>query len=140
MKFLNEMKKEFETIYSKAKCYLGIEIERDRKARKLRLYQSAYIQTALKKYRMEDCNSVGVSADPHQILTRNIDKDGNPGPTIDVPYRRLIDSLMYLAVGTRADISFAVSTLSQFLENPLEGLPLEGCTARTEIILLEHII
>lgn len=27
---------------------------------------------------------------------------------------------MYLAVGTRADILFAVSTLSQFLENPSE--------------------
>ena len=35
-----------------------------------------------------------------------------------VPYRRAIGSLMYLAVGTRPDITFAVSILSRFLDNP----------------------
>jgi hypothetical protein len=35
-----------------------------------------------------------------------------------VPYREAVGSLMYAAVGTQPDISFAVSTLSQFLDNP----------------------
>ena len=35
-----------------------------------------------------------------------------------IPYRQAIGSLMWAAVATRPDISFAVSTLSQFLENP----------------------
>ena len=35
-----------------------------------------------------------------------------------IPYREAIGSLMYASVGTRPDISFAVSTLSQFLDNP----------------------
>ena len=35
-----------------------------------------------------------------------------------VPYREAIGSLMYASVGTRPDISFAVSTLSQFIDNP----------------------
>ena len=35
-----------------------------------------------------------------------------------VPYREAIGSLMYASVATRPDISFAVSTLSQFLNNP----------------------
>jgi len=35
-----------------------------------------------------------------------------------VPYREAIGSLMYTSVGTHPDISFAVSTLSQFLDNP----------------------
>ena len=34
-----------------------------------------------------------------------------------VPYREAIGSLMYASVATRPDISFAVSTLSQFLDN-----------------------
>jgi len=38
-----------------------------------------------------------------------------------VPYREAIGSLMYTSVATRPDISFTVSTLSQFLENPGEA-------------------
>jgi hypothetical protein len=34
------------------------------------------------------------------------------------PYREAIGSLMYAAVATRPDITFAVSALSQFLRNP----------------------
>jgi hypothetical protein len=36
----------------------------------------------------------------------------------NTPYRDAIGSLMYAAVATRPDIAFAVSTLSQFLDNP----------------------
>lgn len=119
-KLLDTMNKEYETTYLEAKCYLGIEIERDRKARKLRLHQLAYIRAVLKKFEMENCNPVGVPAESHQVLTRNEDENGISISTTDRPYRQLIGSLMYLAVGTRADIAFAVSTLSQFLENPSE--------------------
>ena len=37
----------------------------------------------------------------------------------DIPdYRSAISSLMYMAIGTRPDISFAVQHLSQFMSNP----------------------
>ena len=36
----------------------------------------------------------------------------------DVPYRRAIGLLMYASTGTRPDIAFPVSTLSQFMSNP----------------------
>ena len=35
-----------------------------------------------------------------------------------VPYRQVIRSLMCAAIATQPDIAFAVSLLSQFLENP----------------------
>jgi len=38
-----------------------------------------------------------------------------------VPYCKAIGSLIYMAVATCPDIAFAVSTLSQFLENPGEA-------------------
>ncbi len=38
-----------------------------------------------------------------------------------VPYREAIGSLMYASVATRPNITFAVSTLSQFLDNPGEA-------------------
>jgi hypothetical protein len=38
----------------------------------------------------------------------------------NIPYREGIGSLMYASVGTRPDIAFAVSTLAQFSENPVQ--------------------
>jgi len=37
----------------------------------------------------------------------------------DVPYRQLIELLMYLAICTRPDVMFIVNNLNQFLEQPL---------------------
>ena len=37
-----------------------------------------------------------------------------------IPYREAIGSLIWTAVATQPDIAFAVSLLSQFLENPGE--------------------
>jgi hypothetical protein len=36
----------------------------------------------------------------------------------NIPYRETIRSLMYAALGTRPDIAFTVSFLSQFMQNP----------------------
>jgi hypothetical protein len=54
-------------------------------------------------------------------------KDDSPKNQVEaarmrkVPYREAIGSLMYAAIATRPDITFAVSTLSQFLDNPGEA-------------------
>ena len=47
---------------------------------------------------------------PHTLKARAL--------IVDVPYRRAIGNLMYLAVCTRPDISAAVSSLSRFNEDP----------------------
>eukprot|EP00171_Calliarthron_tuberculosum_P001186 IDg1186t1 len=39
----------------------------------------------------------------------------------EIPYRQAIGSLMYLALGTRPDIAFAVSRLAQHCESPLQS-------------------
>ena len=39
----------------------------------------------------------------------------------DVPYRQAIGSLIYLVTGSRPDIAFAVSKLSQHLDKPLHS-------------------
>jgi hypothetical protein len=41
-----------------------------------------------------------------------------PTSTMNVPYREAIGSLMYLMVGTRSDIAFAVSRMAQYVESP----------------------
>jgi hypothetical protein len=61
------------------------------------------------------------------VPTVTYSKDDSPKNQADavrmckVPYREAIGSLMYAAIATRPDITFAVSVLSQFLDNPGEA-------------------
>ncbi|KAG5869923.1 hypothetical protein JTB14_035638 [Gonioctena quinquepunctata] len=48
--------------------------------------------------------------------------DLSENDTIDVPYRKVIGSLMYLACTSRPDIMYAVSYLSRFLDKPNQDL------------------
>ena len=61
---------------------------------------------------MVDCNPVATF----------IDKGHEPGEGEnvgdEVPYREIIGSLMYLAIGMRSDIAYAVSVLSRVLDRP----------------------
>lgn len=57
-KLLDAMCKEFQITSSIAKYYLGIEITRDRKLKKIRLSQTAYTKIILEKFGMLDCNSM----------------------------------------------------------------------------------
>lgn len=115
---LAKLKEKFKTTDSEAKCYLGIEIDYNTEAKKIRIHQSAYVRNLLQRFKMDESNPVSTSSEANIVLRRNEDKDRNVKESADVPYRQIIGSLMYLAVGTRPDISFVISNLSQFLENP----------------------
>lgn len=62
---------------------------------------------------MLDCCGVSSPSDPNQSLYDLEDSEMS-----NYPYRELIGSLMYLAVGTRPDIAHAVGVVSRFMENP----------------------
>ncbi|KYQ47265.1 Copia protein [Trachymyrmex zeteki] len=61
---------------------------------------------------MEDCKEISTPLSVGTKLSTKIeditDSDEN------FPYRQLLGALMYVAVGTRSDIAYAVSALSQF--------------------------
>jgi len=61
---------------------------------------------------MSDCNLVSTPSSPGAKLTKS--EIGTSEDDVEFPYRELIGSLMYLAVGTRPDIAFTVSHLGQF--------------------------
>lgn len=67
---------------------------------------------------MKNCNSLATPMDSNIVLRKERDEKGKIIKNENIPYRELIGSLMYLAVGTRPDIMYAVSKLSQFLETP----------------------
>ena len=99
---------------------LGIQVQRDRSLKTISLSQTAYIDSLVKRFNLGDAPPLSTPIDPNALLL----KDQSPSTPRqfddmrNVPYREAIGSLMYAAVGTRPDITFAVTALSQYLQNP----------------------
>jgi hypothetical protein len=91
-----------------AKYCLGIQIEQNEN--EICLSQAEYIREILKRYRMEDCKPVLTPLAVGFKLSELHSEDDNEDTNF--PFRELIGALMYVAVGTRPDISHAVSVLS----------------------------
>ena len=73
------------------------------------LHQKKYITDILAGYRMEDAYGCATPALPTLLTKREEDK-----PIADVPYAEAVGSLMYLCMGTRPDIQFAVAQVSRY--------------------------
>ncbi len=100
-----------------ANICLGLEIRRDRSKKLLHLSQKRYVEKILQRFGMADSKPVVAPMDG-QLLEADI-----KGELLDPSqYRKAVGSLMHLAVGTRLDISFAVSRLAQYVEHPTEKL------------------
>jgi Reverse transcriptase (RNA-dependent DNA polymerase) len=101
---------------------LGIQVTRDRTAHTISLSQSEYIKSIVTRYGLADAKAQSSPMIPNILYS----KDDCPADETEaahmqkIPYREAIGSLMYATVATRPDIAFAISTLSQFLENPGE--------------------
>eukprot|EP00171_Calliarthron_tuberculosum_P023718 IDg23718t1 len=112
------LSKRFEmTDCGEANVCLGLEIRRDRTKKTLHVSQTSYISKILERFGMTMCKPVVTLMDS-QIQQSDLDSD----PVDNTLYRSCIGSAMYLSVGTRPDISFAVSRLAQFVECPTQAL------------------
>ena len=97
--------------------YLGMRIVRDRGNRVIEIDQSGYIQDILKRFNMTDANTHSTplpsGADVHLV------KYSGQASSSDIKhYQSFIGSLLYIQIGTRPDIAFAVSRLAQYASNP----------------------
>jgi hypothetical protein len=124
---ISEYKRELNSRYSLTDLgpihwLLGIKVTRNRKARTISLSQTSYIDTILSKFSLSDAKPVATPIVPGTSYVKtDAPSDANEASHMKkVPYREAVGSLMYAAVATRPDITFAISTLSQFLENPGE--------------------
>ena len=106
-----------------AKYILGIEIKRNRKLRTISLSQSQYSRTVLERTGMSTCKPVWTPMAHNSQLSMTDPEDDRiiPEQVIEgrqVSYLTIIGSLMYLMLGTRPDIAYAVGTLSHFSAKP----------------------
>ncbi len=105
------------TDMGKIQSYLGVNITRDRANHTMEINQTDYIQQVVERFGMRDANPVytplPAGTEAHlvkyedQVSTSEIKK-----------YQQIIGSLLYVQIGSRPDISFAVACLSQFTSNP----------------------
>jgi hypothetical protein len=78
----------------------------------------ALIDKILTEFNMTDCNPVSTPMESGLILSHHSDtmltrQEESNLPNL--PYRQLIGLLMYIAIATHPDITFAIGKLSQFL-------------------------
>ncbi|PIL23016.1 hypothetical protein GSI_14323 [Ganoderma sinense ZZ0214-1] len=99
---------------------LGFAVIRDRSARTLSLSQTAYIDAIIRRFGLDDAKPLSTPMDPHvQLSAEQSPKTmAEVAGMRNVPYREAVGSLQYASLGTRPDITYAVSVLSRFLENP----------------------
>lgn len=111
--FKEKLKQHFEMkdIGPASQC-VGLHITRN--GDKVLLDQEKYINEILARFGMSDCKPVKT---PFEVGVKLGDKNEEDKIT-DCPYQQAIGCLLYVAQGTRPDISFAVNTLSRFNKNP----------------------
>ena len=97
---------------------LGMQISRSRNG-SISLHQTTYAKRVLESVGMAKCSTVSTPLDPNVKLTQLAEDDPKIGdPTLCRLYRSGLGKLMWLAVGTRPDIAYAVQHLSQFSQRP----------------------
>ncbi|KAG9450314.1 hypothetical protein H6P81_010279 [Aristolochia fimbriata] len=103
-----------------AKRILGMEIERDRKGRRLYLSQKKYIEKVLEKFSMKNAKPVSTPLTAHFRLSSGLSpqNEKEKGYMLHVPYTSAVGCLIYAMVCTRPDISHVVSVVSRFMSNP----------------------
>jgi hypothetical protein len=81
---------------------------------------NGYIQSILEDFNMADCNPAAIPIEGNLRLSKTMCADFPERKVCmaGVPYHKLVGNLLYLTVATRPDISYVVSVLCRFVDNP----------------------
>ena len=88
-----------------------------REDRKVHIDQTDYLQTVLKRCGMENAKA-SLTPLPAGYVPSPVKKGTVTSPELRSRYQTVIGSLLYLMLGTRPDIAFAVTKLAQYAANP----------------------
>ena len=115
---VNHLKEEFKKIWETRDLGDVTEFLRMRITRsgsKIHLDQCAYLETVLQRCGMQNAKSAATPLPAGYVPTPSV---GAPNPEIQSRFQTVIGSLLYLMLGTRPDIAFAVTKLAQHAANP----------------------
>ena len=97
----------------KVKNFLGLEIDYDEHKHIMTISQKKYIDKLLKRFGFDQCYKSDIPMETKLELSRQEEEIND-----EKPIRELIGCLMYLMLGTRPDISFAVNFFSRYQDKP----------------------
>lgn len=100
--------------------FVGIEIVRDMRNNVMYLHQRTLIKKILKRFNMEESRPVktpGITNEGEGKRSNKTNSEILLENQKHIPYREAIGSLLYLASGTRPDLSYVVNTLSRKQNN-----------------------
>jgi hypothetical protein len=103
-----------------AKKILGMEIRRDRDAKRLWLSQADYVKKVFERFSMENAKLVSTPLANHfRLSTSQYPKTVEESEDMSkVLYTSAVGCLMYAMVCTRLDLAHAVSVVSKYMANP----------------------
>lgn len=93
--------------------FLGIEFKFERDC--IKMNQTQYLRRILDKFNMGDCKPRKTPCDLSSNSNNFTDNSPLENPTL---YRELVGSLIYAMTGTRPDLCYIVTKLSQYLSKP----------------------
>ena len=103
------------------KKFLGIEIERDRTKREIKLHQRQFINKILKRFEFENDRireqATPMNANYHVDKSKSDSNKSEVTEKVNYPFRQVIGSLLYLQGGTRPDLTYSTNVLSRCQSN-----------------------
>lgn len=119
MKLLENLQKVFVlTDLGIVSMYLGLNVSSHKNG--VKIAQNSYVERLIDRYNLTEAREKSLPLPTNIQLTKQDSPktDEEKERMKDVPYRGIIGSLLYVARGSRPDISFAVSALSRFNNSP----------------------
>src|ERR1044072_7598891 len=103
-----------------ARKILGMEIRRDRSAKKLWLSQKSYVEDVLKRFDMSRSKPISTPLANHFKLSleQSPKTEAEQQAMSKIPYVSAVGCLMYAMVCTRPDLAQAVSQVCKFMSKP----------------------
>ena len=115
--FKQSLKEKFKmTDLGDIKWFLGMSFECNEDF--IEINQSRYILKILERFGMSDCNPCKTPCD---VSFSNISHFDSTQLTDAKKYREMVGSLIYVMIGTRPDLSYIVTKLSQYMSQPSEA-------------------
>jgi hypothetical protein len=102
---------------------VGIGIEWDQHNSSVKLSQTALIDKLISQFSKKDAMPLSLPMDPGlklRHIDRNMLTNDEREKLSKIPYRSLVGGLLYLAISTQPDISYAVQQLTQYVDSYTE--------------------